>query len=320
MKTYLRIIVLLALVPIFAITGCKKDEDVANKHQIVVDYLKANSLDLSNVLSATTGWAISASALNTTLADYYIIDLRSATDFAAGRIQGAVNSTLANVVTTAKQAPAGKKIMLVCYTGQNATYALAACKLSGLTNVFFLKWGMSAWNSSLDRWTAKIANLTNSNIVAPASFAANVEHTKLPLVDNTSDDARTILDARIAAVLAEGLKSVDAETLLATPADYFINNYWTAQNVAENGNMNVVGAFRINPLTLAANEFRYLNPDKKIVTYCWTGQTSAAITFYLRVLGYDAHSLLFGANSMWNSSLSSNKWPEGQQNLPLVTQ
>jgi filamentous hemagglutinin family protein len=34
------------------------------------------------------------------------------------------------------------------------------------------------------------------------------------------------------------------------------------------------------------------------VIYCYTGQTSAYLTGYLRVLGYDARSLLFGANGM----------------------
>lgn len=320
MKSYFKILVLALIVPMFVLTGCKKDEDVANKHLVVVDYLKANNLDLPAILSATSGWAISASALNTTLADYYIIDLRSAAAFASGRITGAVNSTVANVITTANQAPAGKKIMLVCATGQNAAFALAALKLSGKTNVFFLKWGMSAWNSSLDNWTANIGNLTNSNIVTPASFATNVESTKLPLVVSTSTDASTILNERIAAVLAEGLKTVTASAVLANPSNYFIHNFWTAPNVTDNGNRNIVGAYRISPLTLATNEFKFLNPDKQIVTYCWTGQTSAAISFYLRVLGYDAYGMIYGANAMWNSALASNKWPEGQQNFTLVTQ
>ncbi len=322
MKSYLKFSVLSLVVSMFLLTGCKKDNETINKYTVVTEYLKTNNLDLPAILSATSGWVITASALNSTLADYYIIDLRSATDFAAGRIQGAVNSTLANVITTANAAPAGKKIMLVCYTGQTATFALAALKLSGKTNVFFLKWGMCAWNSSLDvnRWTANIGNLTNSNIVTPPSFTTNVEFTKLPMLTSSLSDAQLILNERIAAVLAEGPKSVTASNVLANPSNYFINNFWTAQNVTDNGNKNIVGAYRINPLTLTNNEFKFLNPDKQIVTYCWTGQTSGAITFYLRVLGYDAYSLQWGANAMWNSQLASNRWPEGQQNFPLVTQ
>jgi rhodanese-related sulfurtransferase len=41
-----------------------------------------------------------------------------------------------------------------------------------------------------------------------------------------------------------------------------------------------------------------LPTDKTIVVYFWTGQTSAFLTAYLWLLGYDVKSLLFGANGM----------------------
>ena len=44
------------------------------------------------------------------------------------------------------------------------------------------------------------------------------------------------------------------------------------------------------------------------VIYCWTGQTSALVMAYLRVLGYDAVSLKFGANSMIYDELTAHKW------------
>ena len=46
------------------------------------------------------------------------------------------------------------------------------------------------------------------------------------------------------------------------------------------------------------------------MTYCYTGQTSAVVTAYLRVLGYDAYSLTFGMNGIWNENPAwvLNKW------------
>ncbi len=35
-----------------------------------------------------------------------------------------------------------------------------------------------------------------------------------------------------------------------------------------------------------------------MVLYCYTGQTSAYLAGYLRTLGYDARTLLFGTNGM----------------------
>ncbi len=45
-------------------------------------------------------------------------------------------------------------------------------------------------------------------------------------------------------------------------------------------------------------DLKSLPTDKPIVVYCYTGQTSAYVAAYLRLLGYDARSLMFGANSM----------------------
>lgn len=324
MKKFSIYLIALFLIPSLVFTGCKKDAEEANKYEILVDYLKANpDLDLPKMHSA--GWAVSASALNGALADYYIIDIRPAADFNAARIQGAVNSTMANVVEEAKKAPAGKKVMLVCASGQTAAFAVAACRLSGMPNTFFLKWGMSAWNSTKDVWTAKIGNIaiepsqhTNWITFTATSFKANSDFGKVPMVKSDSDIGADILKERVTAVLAEGMKFVQPSEVLANPANYFVNNYWTEANVTGNGNAHIKDSYRINPLTVATNELKFLNPDQKIVTYCWTGQTSAAVTFYLRVLGFDAVGMQWGANGLVNSQLSSNKWPEGQQNFPMI--
>jgi rhodanese-related sulfurtransferase len=320
MKRILRNALMLLVVASVVLTGCKKEAD-DNKYQILYDYLKNNSsLDIPSMHSA--GWAVSATALNNTLADYHIIDLRAASDYNAGHITGAVNTPMANVLTEAANAGT-KKIMLVCYSGQNSAFALAGLRLSGYPNTFFLKWGMSAWNSTKDVWTPKIGNIavtpsTHANWTTPPSFKSNVSFSKTPVILCDSDEGSEILKERVAAVLAEGSKFVQPSDVLGTPANYFINNYWTEANVTGNGNGHISGAYRINPLTVANDEIQYLDPSKKIVTYCWTGQTSAAVTFYLRVLGFDAHGLQWGANALNNSQLTSNKWPEGQQNFPMV--
>ncbi|HRY98386.1 MAG TPA: response regulator, partial [Bacteroidales bacterium] len=45
-------------------------------------------------------------------------------------------------------------------------------------------------------------------------------------------------------------------------------------------------------------DLKTLPTDKPVVVYCYTGQTSAFMAAYLRLLGYDAKSLLFGGNGM----------------------
>ena len=93
-------------------------------------------------------------------------------------------------------------------------------------------------------------------------------------------------------------------------ADYYVNNYFSAEHYTGFGHVD--GAVRINPLLI--DDCSKLDPNGKVVTYCYTGQTSAVITAYLNVLGFDAYSLLFGmnglshSNSFWDAGGVTNHW------------
>jgi rhodanese-related sulfurtransferase len=301
---------LAGIVSVFGLTSCVEtiQTPVVDNYKTLTDYMKANSLDLNNM---TTNWVIDAPSVNTRgIANYYFLDLRSAADFSTGHIQGAVNTTMANVLTAAAAVPVAKKdsIIVVCYTGQTAAWANVALRLSGYPKSRILKWGMSSWNTIFDRNTANISNQgtgnanwsTTNTIKTPVTFG-------LPTITTTQTTGAAILSERVAYILTKGLQLVNAADVLATPSNYFINNYWTDANVNQYGH--IKGAYRLNEtLTLAADGMKNLDPAAQIVTYCWTGQTSALVSAYLNVLGYNAWSLKFGANSMINAALTTNKW------------
>lgn len=310
MKKFLKFAILLLIIPAFVLTSCKDDGDdpipertTDVEFQVLKDYLVANSLDLNNIL---TDWITTASTIEPNLNNYYVIDIRKADAFAISHIPGAINTTFSNVVVEAANAGANQTIIVVCYTGQTAGHAVAALRLSGYPTAKVLKWGMSGWSSTLDSWTGGTATLNHANWTA--SPGAIIEHTTEyddPDITETGDGA-TILAARVASLLSGTLRGVVATDVLDAPGSYFINNYWAATDVTANGN--IAGANRINPLTLAGEEYIYLDPSKNVVTYCWTGQTSSVITAYLYVLGYNSNSLKFGANSMIYDDLSGHKW------------
>ncbi|MCU0407940.1 MAG: rhodanese-like domain-containing protein, partial [Bacteroidales bacterium] len=109
-----------------------------------------------------------------------------------------------------------------------------------------------------------------------------------------------ILEARVAAVLAEGFTpaSITAATVFGNLSNYYIANYWTAAQYADPGH--IPGAIQYTPkesIKLAA-DLKTLPTNKPVVVYCFTGQTSAFLAAYLRLLGYDAKSLLYGGNAM----------------------
>ncbi|PKP52846.1 MAG: hypothetical protein CVT92_07150 [Bacteroidetes bacterium HGW-Bacteroidetes-1] len=47
-----------------------------------------------------------------------------------------------------------------------------------------------------------------------------------------------------------------------------------------------------------AMDLKTLPTDKPLALYCYTGQTSSYLAAYLRLLGYDAKSVLYGTNGM----------------------
>ena len=260
-------------------------------------------MDLSDVLD---GWITTAETVDADMDDYFVIDLRSAAKYDASHIPGAVNCALLNVLDTAALAGT-KTIIAVCFTGQSAGHAVTALRLSGYPTAKVLKWGMSGWHSSLDNWSGNVNTETpDANwIDAPGSIVANKEFDDPDLPVYSSTDAE-FLAAQVEAMLQGGFKGTPGATILGNPGGYLINNFWDEGDVTTYGN--IIGAYRVKPLTIAGEEFKHIDPSKTIATYCWTGQTSSVVTAYLSVLGYTTTSLKFGVNSLIYDNLTAHKW------------
>ena len=170
--------------------------------------------------------------------------------------------------------------------------------MSGWNNDFAGPW---LGNSGVDNGVHAIGN---ANWTFPASVATNATY-GAPVFDTNETEGDAILKERIA-VLTSGFNGVNATDVLAAPSNYFINNFWDIADVEHYGH--IAGAHRIKPLTVTGGEILNLDPDKTIVTYCWTGQTSSMVTAYLKVLGYDEKSLKFGTNNMIYTTLESHQF------------
>jgi len=286
--------------------GCRGEDCTApsgSAFETLTAYLAANDMDIPDMLN---GWIIAAADVVDNTDDYYILDIRSADDYDSGHIDGAVHSSLGNILTDAANS-GGKTILVACYTGQSAAHAVIALRLSGYTDAKVLKFGMSSWNVAFDRWTANCANIGDGHANWSTDATATLADFADPDLSASSSTGAGILAERVDAMLAAGFKGIDASVVLASPGSYFINNYWAESDVNTYGH--IAGAYRIKEdLTLAAGGLGHLDPTETIVTYCWTGQTSSMITAYLTVLGYDAKSLKFGTNAMIYDDLQTSRW------------
>jgi len=324
MEKFVKYFVLILMVSAFIMAGCKKDDDEdptpapPAKFEILKDYMVTNNLDVDVVIS---GWIVTADtvAAHGAATTYDIIDIRSIDDYNLGHIEGAVHGSLGTILADA--ADATKPILVACYTGQSAGHAVIALRLSGYANAKVLKWGMSGWNSSLSgAWNSNVGNTVADYpanwAAAPGNITSPIVFSTVPNIQSTSSDGAVILAERVTAMLANGFSGIDNTDVLASPTDYFINNYWAEADVVEYGN--IQPAYRLQPFTLTAETYKNLDPSKAIVNYCWTGQTSSMLTAYFYVLGYDAKSLKFGVNGMIYDGLHSHKWAEPGTDYPLV--
>ena len=337
MKKINLLLIGLLLIPSLLLTSCDRGDDIigggtsASTFSLLKDYMVANDLDADKVqvnadgIKFVVGPPATVDDLPAFLAKYYIIDIRSANDFTTkGHIESAKNIAFGDILTEALNA-GGKPILVVCYTGQTACYATSLLRMYGYTNTQALKWGMSGWNQeTADPWNAKIGadeadgHSNWSYSTAPANLVFDE-----PTLTSFSIDGEEILKERVEQVVADGFKTAAGSDVLNNPNNYFVNNYFSETDYAGFGH--IANAYRIKEdLLLSTNGYLTLNSNStaKIASYCYTGQTSAVLTAWLRVIGYDAYSLTFGVNGMYNTNpvWVSNQWggDSNPKDLPLV--
>lgn len=310
MKTNSRILLLTALFAFLLVSSCKKDDSTKiDESKVLVEYLEsANSPLMKDFVNTDMPTIIAASEVKTlnTTNQVYIIDIRAAADFAAGHIANAHNVAVADVLTHIKTVnlTAYTKVAIVCYTGQTAGYVASLIRLMGYDKAYSMKWGMCAWNTTFaGKWNTAIAsgNTYASQFVIDSTAKNAISH-QLPGLITGKTTGQEILEARVSALLAEGFTpaSVSGATLFGSLSTYYIVNYWPLSQYIDPALGHIPGATQYTPKSAIklSTFLTSLPTDKTVAVYCYTGQTSAFLTAYLRLLGYDAKSVLYGTNGM----------------------
>ena len=203
-------------------------------------------------------------------------------------------------------------IVLVCYSGQTAAFAVGAVRAMGYSNVKSMKWGMSAWHTDFSAsWVNNRSNARATEFVTGASPALNAAG-DLPVLSTGLTTGAAIAESRVKSVLSTGFGagSITHANLYLNLGGHYIINFWPQATYEGTGHIN--GALLYDPAVkpfLSTGLLKTLPTNKPVVLYCYTGQTSAYLSGYLRVLGYDARSLLFGANGMIFDKMLSNGVP-----------
>lgn len=215
--------------------------------------------------------------------DMFILDIRQPDVYAEGHVKGAVNvpwgAALSEVLD---KLPQDKAIMVYCYTGQTAGQTVALLNMAG----FDARSVNLGWNLGISKVDAvESVTETKANdfaevepmaikpeikeaIVKYFAGLADVKDTIYKNYKISEDNAKKIVDAKDENVIFLSIR--DAE-------DYAKGHIEGALNIPFANDM--------------AGKFDTLPKDKKIVVYCYTGQTAGQTVAALRMLGYDAVSL-----------------------------
>ena len=260
--------------------------------------------------------------------DPFILDVRSAVDYARGYIKGAVNIPFATVFKPENLAklPKDKPIVVSCYTGHTASMTSFALSTMGY-NASALKWSMMGWTKddsplgAVKRFPAEQKDYP-VDTVAVALPAAG----KTPIVSTGKTAVADLIATQADKYLASG-----KPVTLAADKLYEILNDGDAANdpfildiraAADYAKGHIKGAVNVPfaQVFKAENLAKY-PMDKQIVVYCYTGHTCSMTSLYLNAMGYNAISLKWGIMG-WSKNddlIGTNKrFPADQKDYPVV--
>ncbi len=232
--------------------------------------------------------------------DPFIIDARSADDYALAHIPGAANIGAKELPVALADLPTDKDIVVYCYTGQTSSQMTSALNIAGY-NAKSMLFGFPAW--------AMVEGLKGSPpfdravdgheylIEEDANEASDADDAATPLGDSVED--------ALAVYFANGTKNIKSSSVFENlndgddSNDPFIIDLRKADDYAIG---HVPGAVNIGVKTLfTAENLAKIPASRQVVIYCYSGQTASQATVALNMLGFDASNMKFGFAS-WSPS------------------
>src|SRR5574340_953959 len=226
-------------------------------------------------------------AVQTKDARYQIVDIRSAEHYALGHIDGAINipfKTIADDESLAKLDDT-KKIVVVCYTGHTASMTNMVWNMLGY-DALTLKFGMSGWVADKAivglGIPAKAAG-TYPTVTTPTEAAGPFD---APELEGEYADAAEAIKAQAKAYFAKNLAPTIAPAdvynlVQAKDPGYQIVSVRKPEDYTKG---HIDGAINVLWTDIADNLDK-IDPDKKIVVYCYTGHTGGEAAMFLNLMG-----------------------------------
>jgi rhodanese-related sulfurtransferase len=319
MRTYLILYLLIGFIIPILTGSCKTGTEqqrsqavpaVKSEVELLIDYLAENGdyVNSRQFPSMIKPQLVYESLDSGTL----VIDLRRPEVYRKGHIKGSVNVQFTNIpaffVDSIKPYQY-EKIILACYYGQISSYTTCLLRLMGYGNVYSMRWGMAVWNNDLsaeNSWARMVSSEYESELETKENDRPG--KSGFPELATGKKTGEEIFKERMNRVFTEGTSKIftNPREVFTSRDSFFIINF-ERKDKYDSGHL--PGAIRYKPSeTLGIpSEMLTIPTDKKLLVYCGTGHNSAFATAYLRLCGYDAHSLGCGNNSFMHAKMLKEK-------------
>jgi len=257
-----------------------------------------------------------------------VIDIRDKDSFNAGHIKGAKNvlpDSLLSFFDHVIEPNSYDTIVFVCDIGVRSSFVTGIFRLLGYNNVYSLKSGMCSWHKQYADvlWLKALSSHMESELEVASNNKPEKKYQ--PILNTGKLKPYDILRKRVEDILSTPLKNffISIEDFEKNPEKYFVVKYWSEKY---NTLPQLKGAYQFTPRQAlnSKNDLYVLPIDKPLLIYCNMGMHSSFVVAFLRILGYDAYSLKYGANGFMYNIMKENM-PENTftlqsvNNFPLET-
>jgi rhodanese-related sulfurtransferase len=301
------------------LTSCLDDNIIPNldielnETAKLIQYFESQG-DFAN--SDTAPALVPAKDLFLNLDQYIILDIRTNAEYTRGHIDNSHNVNSSNLyesVDSLNLIVSQKKIVLISKNGQSSSYFTCLLRLAGFNNVFSLSYGMASWHIDFsDDWLQVLGDASDINLYQntnyPKPALSSLPELEFP---NSLNSIKEKAIYRIKNIIKNGF--VFNENYLNDLVPDIRNTHLTICYGREKfynyppRDLGTLGhpVGTVWYANSASFEFRSteslqtLPLDKPIIIYSGNGQLSACMAAYLRVIGYKAKTLMFGANQLF---------------------
>lgn len=239
--------------------------------------------------------------------DMTVLDIRSASDYAEGHVQGAINAPWGTTAISdvLSKLPADKPLYVYCYSGQTAGQAVHTINVAGF-NARSVNLGFNFGISKVDGYEEVLSTeaVTVSEDITEINpeiqEALHTYYAGLADVKDSTFKNYKVSEDNLKAMMDEG-------------EDFYLLSIRSEKDFAKG---HIDGAVNLPWGAGMEKGFSDLPTDKPVVVYCYSGQTAGQTVAALRLLGVDAVSLNGGMGVGANAPLGwTNKGYETVSNV-----